>query len=40
VDRGLAIGWLVGVYSREQPAKMDHMAESSALPIDAPIFAT
>jgi phosphatidylethanolamine-binding protein (PEBP) family uncharacterized protein len=40
MHRGLAVGWLVGIYSREQPVKMDHMAESMDLPIEAPIFAT
>jgi len=40
MDRGLAMGWLVGVYSREQPVKMDDRAEAVDLPNEAPIFAT
>jgi phosphatidylethanolamine-binding protein (PEBP) family uncharacterized protein len=40
MDRGLAMGWLVGVYSREQPVKMDDTAEAVDLPNEAPIFAT
>jgi phosphatidylethanolamine-binding protein (PEBP) family uncharacterized protein len=40
MDRGLAVGWLVGVYSREQPVKLDDLAEAMDLPTDAPIFAT
>jgi phosphatidylethanolamine-binding protein (PEBP) family uncharacterized protein len=40
MDRGLAMGWLVGVYSREQPVKMHDTAEAVDLPNDAPIFAT
>jgi len=40
IDRGLAVGWLVGVYSREQPVKLDDLAEAMDLPTDAPMFAT
>jgi hypothetical protein len=40
MNRGLAIGWLVGVYSREQPVKMDDTADAVELPFEAPIFAT
>jgi phosphatidylethanolamine-binding protein (PEBP) family uncharacterized protein len=40
MDRGLAIGWLVGVYSREQPVKVDDMADALDLPDEVPIFAT
>jgi phosphatidylethanolamine-binding protein (PEBP) family uncharacterized protein len=40
LNRGLAMGWLVGVYSREQPVKRDDAADAVDLPIEAPIFAT
>jgi phosphatidylethanolamine-binding protein (PEBP) family uncharacterized protein len=39
-ERGLAVGWLVGVYSREQPIKTDDLVEALELPSETPMFAT